>query len=159
MKQTCLQLTRCSWQDTNVWKPGATPNPSWSMKGGSSWLWICTLIPASKDVSSTAQRDRKHGKSKWDGPPIPRDIKRDIPRTSTRQEARCWSYRGMESRFSRSSQHTPAIVSPVLGINNLSGPFGSLFWVLSQNECQDRWNQLQTFIYQQMEALAAWIFL
>lgn len=39
--------TSCCWHDTKVWKPGATPNPSWSMKGGSSWLWIWTLIPAS----------------------------------------------------------------------------------------------------------------
>lgn len=39
--------TRCCWQDTKVWKPGATPKPSWSMKGGSSWLWICTFTPAS----------------------------------------------------------------------------------------------------------------
>lgn len=39
--------TSCCWHDTKVWKPGATPNPSWSMKGGSSWLWIWTLMPAS----------------------------------------------------------------------------------------------------------------
>lgn len=44
--------TSCCWHDTKVWKPGATPNPSWSMKGGSSWLWIWTLMPASYDVSS-----------------------------------------------------------------------------------------------------------
>lgn len=44
--------TRCSWQETKVWNPGATPKPSWSMKGGSSWVWIWTLIPASNDVSS-----------------------------------------------------------------------------------------------------------
>lgn len=39
--------TSCCWHDTKVWKPGGTPNPSWSMKGGSSWLWIWTLMPAS----------------------------------------------------------------------------------------------------------------
>lgn len=49
-------LTRCSWQATKVWNPGATPKPSWSMNGGSSWLWIWTLMPASKDVSSVGGR-------------------------------------------------------------------------------------------------------
>lgn len=60
---TCMRMiyTLCSWQETNVWKPGATPNPSWSMKDGSSWLWIWTLTPASKDVSSAGiQRMRDH---------------------------------------------------------------------------------------------------
>lgn len=47
-----VRLTRCSWQETKVWKPGATPKPSWSMNGGSFWVWIWTLIPASKEVSS-----------------------------------------------------------------------------------------------------------
>lgn len=52
----CLALgTSCCWQDTKVWKPGATPNPSWSMKGGSSWLWIWTLMPASYEVSSVGR--------------------------------------------------------------------------------------------------------
>lgn len=51
-------LTRCSWHDTNVWNPGATPKPSWSINGGSSWLWIWTLIPASNDESSRRERER-----------------------------------------------------------------------------------------------------
>lgn len=54
-------LTRCSWQDTKVWNPGATPNPSWSMNGGSSWVWIWTLIPASNDVSSVGDSERLAG--------------------------------------------------------------------------------------------------
>lgn len=45
-------LTRCSWQETKVWNPGATPKPSWSMNGGSFCVWIWTLIPASNEVSS-----------------------------------------------------------------------------------------------------------
>lgn len=49
-------FTRCSWQDTKVWKPGDTPKPSWWIYGGSSWLWICTRIPASNDVSSAQWR-------------------------------------------------------------------------------------------------------
>lgn len=53
MKSIC---TLCSWQETNVWKPGATPNPNWSMKDGSSWLWIWTLTPASNDVSSAGSQ-------------------------------------------------------------------------------------------------------
>lgn len=45
-------LTLCSCVATNVWKPGATPKPSSWTKGGSAWLWTCTLIPASNAVSS-----------------------------------------------------------------------------------------------------------
>lgn len=52
--------TRCSWQETKVWNPGATPKPSWSMNGGSSWVWICTLIPASNDVSSVDKKRLGH---------------------------------------------------------------------------------------------------
>lgn len=52
--------TRCSWQETKVWNPGATPKPSWSMNGGSSWVWIWTLIPASNDVSSVDKKRWGH---------------------------------------------------------------------------------------------------
>ncbi len=48
-------LTLCSWVATKVWKPGATPKPSSCTKGGSAWLWICTLTPASNAVSSKAE--------------------------------------------------------------------------------------------------------
>lgn len=37
---------------TKVWNPGATPKPSSWTKGGSDWLWIWTLTPASNVVSS-----------------------------------------------------------------------------------------------------------
>ena len=62
------KVTRCSWVDTRVWRPGEIPNPknitnwhlvgenydspsSW-MKGGSSWEWIWILRPASYEISS-----------------------------------------------------------------------------------------------------------
>lgn len=51
--------TCCSWQDTKVWYPGAAPKPSWSMTGGSSWLWIWTRIPASYRVSSVGEEGPK----------------------------------------------------------------------------------------------------
>lgn len=57
--------TRCSWQETKVWNPGATPNPSWSMNGGSSWVWIWTLIPASNDVSSVDKKRLGHLQQGW----------------------------------------------------------------------------------------------
>lgn len=49
-------LTRCSWVATKVWNPGATPKPSSWTNGGSAWLWICTLTPASNAVSSISGR-------------------------------------------------------------------------------------------------------
>lgn len=58
--QSAAVCTLCSWQETNVWNPGATPNPSWSMKDGSSWLWIWTLTPASNDVSSARCQSMWH---------------------------------------------------------------------------------------------------
>ena len=62
------KVTRCSWVDTSVWRPGDIPNPknitschlvgenndspsSW-MNGGSSWEWIWILRPASYEISS-----------------------------------------------------------------------------------------------------------
>ncbi len=67
MNATCKTIcTLCSWQETNVWNPGATPNPNWSMKDGSSWLWIWTLTPASNDVSSAGnQRVLDQRKKRW----------------------------------------------------------------------------------------------
>lgn len=55
-----VRLTRCSWQETKVWKPGATPKPSWSMNGGSFWVWIWTLIPASNEVSSVNKKKKDY---------------------------------------------------------------------------------------------------
>lgn len=57
--------TRCSWQETKVWNPGATPKPSWSMNGGSSWVWIWTLSPASNDVSSVDKKRWGHLQQGW----------------------------------------------------------------------------------------------
>ena len=62
------KVTRCSWVDTSVWRPGEIPNPknitnwhlvdenydspsSW-MNGGSSWEWIWIFRPASYEISS-----------------------------------------------------------------------------------------------------------
>lgn len=57
--------TRCSWQETKVWNPGATPKPSWSMNGGSSCVWIWTLIPASNEVSSVDKNRSGHLQHGW----------------------------------------------------------------------------------------------
>jgi len=46
---------------TKVWNPGATPNPSSWTKGGSDWLWIWTLTPASNVVSSGRRRGQVSG--------------------------------------------------------------------------------------------------
>ena len=41
-----------TWVETSVCRPGEIPKPSSWIKGGSSWLWIWTLSPASNVISS-----------------------------------------------------------------------------------------------------------
>lgn len=101
----CLEKhTRCSWQETKVWNPGATPKPSWSMNGGSSCVWIWTLIPASNDVSSVDDKRLGQLQQGWSFACTPRplssNLKLSLPTRSIKVLEYLWA-RGSKTDWNK----------------------------------------------------------